>query len=371
MKTVNIAVIGAGWFGDVHAECYLRAQSMLSEVRLRLHTVIDINEEAALRCREKYDFMYWGTDWHSVIDNPDIDLVDVCTDNKFHREMAMAAIEKGKHVFCEKPLADTVRDAEDMTRAAEAAGAVNMIDFHYRKIPALAQLHELIQEGRLGRIYHIKGMFLQDFGFDSPMTWRFKKDQSGGGSIITMGSHVIDAMRYLVGEVEEVSAAGATFIESRAYADTGEKDLCDVDDAMTVLLRFKNGALGMLMTSWLSHGCRHHHELEIYGEKGSAKFNSERLNELELYLGSSHDPINGKRTVLVGRDNPYGELFNLKTGMGIGVKESITIQLRDMIEAMLSGRPASPSFYDGLQAAKISSAIIQAAESRAWVKVEQ
>ena len=244
-----------------------------------------------------------------------------------------------------------------------------MVDFHYRKIPALAELHRLIQEGRLGRIYHVKGMFLQDFGFDSPMTWRFKKAESGGGSIVTMGSHVIDAVRYLVGEIDEVSSVGQTFIETRYDAKTGEPGTCDVDDAMTVLLKFRNGAIGMLMTSWLCHGCRHHHELEIYGEKGSARFNSERLNELELWLDEPGDPLNGKKTVYIGRDNIYGDLFNLKTGMGVGVKESITIQLRDMIEGVVRGESIAPTFYDGMKAVQVMEAIIEASDEHRWIKI--
>lgn len=371
MKTVNAAVIGAGWFGDVHAECLLRAQSMLysAGVKVTLHTVIDINEAAAVKCREKYGFLHHGTDWRAVIDDPEIDLVNICTDNKFHKEMSIAALEHGKHVFCEKPLADTSADAELMEAAAKRAGLNNMVDFHYRKVPALAELHNLIQAGRLGRIYHIKGMFLQDFGFTSPMTWRFKKELSGGGSIVTMGSHVIDAVRYLVGEIDEVAATGQTFIGERAYADTGVTDTCDVDDAMTVLLKFKNGAIGMLMTSWLCHGCRHHHELEIYGEKGSAKFNSERLNELELWLDDPADPLNGKKTVYIGRDNIYGELFNLKTGMGVGIKESIAIQMRDMIEGIVNGAETAPTFYDGMRSVQIMSSILEAAGTHVWVKV--
>ncbi len=369
MKTINVAVIGAGWFGDVHAECYVRAQTMLKDVHVNMHTVVDIYEPAAIRCKEKYGFLKYSTDWHDVVADPEIHVVSVCTDNKFHKEMALELLKAGKHVFCEKPLADTAEDAEEMTRTAEELGATNMVDFHYRKIPALAELHRLIQEGRLGRIYHVKGMFLQDFGFDSPMTWRFKKAESGGGSIVTMGSHVIDAVRYLVGEIDEVSSVGQTFIETRYDAKTGEPGICDVDDAMTVLLKFKNGAIGMLMTSWLCHGCRHHQELEIYGEKGSARFNSERLNELELWLDEPGDPLNGKKTVYIGRDNIYGDLFNLKTGMGVGVKESITIQLRDMIEGVVRGESIAPTFYDGMKAVRVMEAIIEASDEHRWIKI--
>lgn len=370
MKKINVAVIGAGWIGDVHCECYTRVIPMIQDAEVHLHTVADIYEPNAVKAKNKYRFERYVTDWREAVSNPEIDLIDVCVDNKFHKEIVVEALKNGKHVLCEKPLASSLEEAEYMTEEAQKSGLVNVIDFNYRKVPALAQIKQLIDDGTLGRIYHIKGMFLQDFGFTSPMTWRFKKAQSGGGSIITMGAHVIDAVRFLAGEVEEVSAVGQTFINEREDPRTGQKDTCDVDDAMTVLLKFKNGAIGMLMTSWVSHGCKHHHEIEIYGEKGSARFNSERLNEIELFLEDGGSAINGKRNVLIGVGNPYGELFNLKTGMGIGIKESFTIQIRDTLLAIINHEQISPSFCDGLMAEKISSAIIKAADTHQWVKVD-
>ncbi|MDO4343347.1 MAG: Gfo/Idh/MocA family oxidoreductase [Eubacteriales bacterium] len=369
MKTINIAVIGAGWIGDIHCECYTRVIPMIREAKIHLHTVADIYEPNAVKAKNKYGFERHVTDWREAVLNPEIDLIDICVDNKFHREIATEAFNNGKHVFCEKPLASDLEEAELMEKEAQESGMINVIDFNYRKVPALAQIKQLIDAGALGKIYHIKGMFLQDFGFTSPMTWRFKKEQSGGGSIITMGAHVIDAVRFLAGEVEEVSALGQTFIEEREIPGTGKRDTCDVDDAMTVLLKFKSGAIGMLMTSWLSHGCKHHHEIEIYGEKGSARFNSERLNEIELFLEDDNPALNGKRTILMGAGNPYGDMFNLKTGMGIGIKESFTIQIRDMLSAIIHHEKGSPSFSDGVMTERISSAIIKAADTHQWVKV--
>ena len=369
MRKINVAVIGAGWIGDIHCECYVRVKAMFSDAEICLHTVVDVVEPAARKAMEKYGFSSYATDWHAVTENPDIDVIDICVDNMWHKDIAMAAMEGGKHVICEKPLATGVEDAAEMTKLAENSGVINMVNFNYRKVPALAQIHELIKNGTLGKIYHIKGMFLQDFGFDSPMTWRFKKEKAGGGSIITMGTHVIDIMRFLVGEFDEVSALGSTVIDTRVDAKTGEADTCDVDDAMTVLVKFKCGAIGMILTSWVSHSCKHHHEVEIYAEKGSVRFNSERLNEIELFLDDGSGAINGKRTVLIGQGNPYGEMFNLKTGMGIGIKESFTIQMVDLLNGIVSGAKQSPSFYDGLQAEKITKAILEAEETHKWVKV--
>lgn len=371
MKRINIAVIGVGWIGNIHCECYTRVKPMLTCCELNLHTVVDVVEPAVRQAMGKYGFSAWATDWHTVTENPEIDVIDVCVDNKWHKDIVISAINNGKHVICEKPLATSVEDAELMTDLAERTGLVNMINFNYRKVPALAQIKELIEGGALGRIYHIKGLFLQDFGLTSPMTWRFKRSLAGGGSIITMGAHVIDTMRFLAGDFDEVSAVGATVIKERPDPRTGQMDACDVDDAMTVLVKFKNGAIGMLMTSWVSYGCKHHHAIEIYGEKGSVAFNSERLNEIELFLEDGSGALNGKRTVLVGQGNPYGELFNLKTGMGIGIKESFTIQLLDLLQGIAGGENKTPSFYDGMKVEKITRAILVAADTHTWVKVAE
>lgn len=369
MKKICIAVIGAGWIGDIHCECYVRAKMLLPAYEICLHTVVDIAETAAQQAQRSYGFLNWASDWRAVTENPEIDVVDICVDNKWHKDIVLSAISHGKHIICEKPLATNTADAELMTESAQKAGLVNLINFNYRKVPALAQIKQLLDGGVLGTLYHVKGVFLQDFGFDSPMTWRFKKAQAGGGSIITMGAHVIDTMRFLAGDFDEVCAVGATVIPQRRDPRSGEMDTCDVDDTMNVLVKFKSGATGSLMTSWVSHGCKHHHEIEIYGEKGSVRFNSERLNEIELFLAGG--PLDGKRTVLIGKDGPSGELFHLKTGMGIGIKESFVVQLLDLLTGIISGKMPEPSFLEGLKVEKITSAILTAADTHTWVKVQE
>ena len=372
MKTLNVAVIGVGWIGGVHCECYERLNSMMSGVRVCLHTVVDVIEPAAVAAKERFGFLKYSTDWHTVTDSDEIDIIDVCVDNMWHKDIVLAAVAGGKHVICEKPLATNLADAKEMVDKVQEAGLVNLINFNYRRVPALAQIKQLLDGGVLGTPYHIKGMFLQDFGFSSPMSWRFQKEKAGAGSIVTMGAHIIDLGRFLMGEYAEVSALGATLIPERPVPGTDQVGQCDVDDAMTVLARFESGAIGMFMTSWVCCGRKHHCEVEIYCSKGSVRFNSERLNEYELFLNDEgHEPgLNGFRTVLVGAEGPYGDLFHLKTGMGIGIKESFTLQMRETLLAISEGRAATPDFSDGMVCEKVTEAIIKAADEHTWVKVE-
>lgn len=369
MKTINIAVIGVGWIGKIHCECYRHIESLFNDIKVVLHSVSDINELAAIEAKNRFGFLNYSTDWNEVVNNSEIDVVDICVDNAMHKDIVSAAARAGKQIMCEKPLATCIEDAEKMINDVNKYNVKHMINFNYRKVPAVSYIKQLISHGELGEIYHVKGMFLQDFGFNSPMSWRFKRKNSGGGSIVTMGSHIIDLGRYLIGEYKEVSAVDATFIKTRQDINTGLLDSCDVDDAMTFLAKFDNGALGMFMTSWVSHGRKHHCEVEIYGSKGSVRFNSERLNEIELFIQSNNKLNDGIRDVLIGEGHPYSNLFSLKTGMNIGIKESFMIQLYDFIKSIAEDTVATPNFYDGLIVEKVSKAIITAAEEKRWVNV--
>jgi len=369
MKILNVAVIGVGWIGRIHCECYRRLEPLFKDIRVVLHTVVDIVENAAKDAKLSYGFLNHTTDWKDVINNREIDIIDICVDNMFHKDIALAAAKAGKHIACEKPLATGVNDAAQMVDAAAKFQIKNMINFNYRKVPAIAYMKEMISNNAIGELYHIKGMFQQDFGFDSPMSWRFKKAQAGGGSIVTMGSHLIDLGRFLFGDYSEVSAIDATFIKNREDIKTRKLDTCDVDDALAFITKFKNGALGMFLTSWVSRGRKHHCELEVFGSKGSLFFNSERLNEIGLFIDSGSKQIDGIRNVLIGEGHPNGSLFALKTGMGIGIKESFMIQLYDFIIAITDNKKTTPDFSDGLAVEKVSSAVIQAAQERKWVSV--
>ena len=369
MKELHIAVIGVGWIGRIHSECYLRISQFLSDVNIILDTVVDIIEDSAIDAKNRYGFLKYTTKWEETIKDDKIDIIDICVDNMYHNQIALEAAANGKHIVCEKPLANGINEAKDMVEAARKAGIKNIINFNYRKVPALSFIKELVKNKELGEIYHISGVFQQDFGFNSPMSWRFKKEKAGGGSIITMGSHLIDLGRFLVGEYMEVVSTDSTFINNRENIKTGQFEACDVDDAFAFICRFENGALGSFLTSWVSHGRKHHCGIEVYGSKGSAYFNSERINEIGLFLDSKNSVTNGIRNILIGEDHKYGKLFSLKTGMGIGIKESFTIQLYEFILAIIEDSITSPDFSDGLEVEKVTHAVIQSSINRNWVNV--
>lgn len=372
MKTINVAVIGgSGWIGGVHSECYNRLALMVPDVNINLHTTIDIFEEPIKKAAAKYGFKNWSVDFNDAINNKEIDLIDICCSNDLHKEISIRAAEAGKHVLCEKPLAMSYADAEEMYSRVKACKVQNMINFVYRRYPSIAYIKELIENGNLGRILHINCIFEQDFYADPelPFNWHFKKAKSGGGALFTIAPHMLDTARYLIGDFDEVTALSETFIKERKLPnDSSKTDTVDVDDASAFLVKFKNGALGSFLTSWVARGRKHHFEFEIAGSKGTVLFNSERMNEICLDELEQDNRKEGFKNILIGTPHPYGEGFNLKTGMGIGTKEAFTLQLGEMINSIVTGKEASPNFYDGLQVVKYTESLQEAAQSRKWVK---
>jgi len=371
-KTVNVAVIGgAGWIGGVHSECYKRLALMMPDVDIELHTTVDVFEEPIKKAAQKYGFKYWSLDYNDVINNEEIDVVDICCSNDFHKEISIKAAEAGKHVLCEKPLAMNTKDAEEMYETVTRCNVTNMINFVYRKYPSIAYIREIISSGDIGRIYHVNCFFEQDFYADPeiPYNWHFKKAKAGGGALLTIAPHMIDTARYLIGDFAEATALGETFIKERKLpGEEGKTDIVDVDDATAFMVKFKNGAIGTFMTSWVARGRKHHFEFEIAGSKGTIMFNSERMNEIRLAEVENDRRKEGIKTILVGSEHPYGKEFNLKTGMGIGAKEAFTIQLGEFIQAVINKKQASPDFFDGLQAVKYTELIQEAADKKKWIK---
>lgn len=287
-----------------------------------------------------------------------------------HKEIAIKAAQAGKHVICEKPLSMCKEDGLEMCEAVEKAKVQHMINFVYRKYPSLVYVKELVQSGNLGQILHLNCSFEQDFYADPaiPYNWHFKRALSGGGALLTIASHMLDLARFLVGDFDEVAAQSETFIKERVCTD-GQVDRVDVDDATSFLVKFKNQAMGIFHTSWLIRGRKHHLEFELAGTKGTVLFNSERMNEIQLAEVEKDRRKDGFKTILIGADHNYGQLFNLKTGMGIGAKEAFTIQLWDFINCVGKGVGASPDFFDGLEVVKYTEAIQEAAEQHKWVKI--
>ena len=374
MKRVNVAVVGAaGWIGGLHSDCWVRAKSLSSDAEIHLHTAVDINEEAVRKVAARYGYAHWSIDYNEVIDNPEVDLVDICCDNNLHKEIAVKAANKGKLILCEKPMATNYPDAKEMADAVRDNNIQARVGFMFRKYPSVAFIRQLIDRGDIGELRQFKVFFEQDSVADPglPYNWRFCKKTAGGGSIVGLGSHIIDISRYFMGEFDEVCAELTTFINERPMRDDKSKmGRVDVDDMSMVLVKFKNGGTGALFTSLVTHGKKHHMEFQLAGSKATVIFNSERMNEVQIYEAEGSPDKRGFKTIFIGELHPYGELFSQKAGMGIGTKEGFTLQMVDYLKDAVNGTVNGATFDDGLKNVLCIEKIQESAERGNWVKVE-
>jgi len=365
-KSIHIGIIGAGWMGKIHSEAYRRIPITfdLGGAEVRLRYAADVEPALVKDLVKRYGYEQWTTDWRQVIEDKKVDLVDICVPNFLHKEIVIEAARAGKHVLCEKPLSNSPSDSREMINEVRRAGVKHRIDFNYRKVPAISYVKSLVESGDLGRPSFYRAFIGQDWGFKAGAanTWRFEASQSGGGSLVTMGSHVIDIGRYLLGDITEVMATSWTEPQ-RA------KGPQFVDDAMILSLKFESGAIGTVISNWLAHGRKHHFEFEVNSEKASVLFNTERLNELEAAFGSDEEAKQGFRTVYIGQPHPYGDSFELKTGMGIGIKESFLIQFYEFVRCILEDSPSSPDFYDGWFVDEVIEKAYRSVRSGQWEKI--
>jgi predicted dehydrogenase len=313
------------------------------------------------------------TDWREAVSRPDVGIVDVSTPNDSHAEIAIAAARAGKAVLCEKPLANSVRDAERMLAAAERAGVAHMVCHNFRRIPAICLAERLIREGRIGTIRHFRGAFLEDWLNDPavPMMWRLDRRLAGSGSLGDIGSHVIDLARMLVGEIAEVSGAMETFVRTRPLPSNASRTgRVTVDDGVVAVVRFANGALGSIEASRFAPGRKSWCAFEINGSGGSIRFGLERLNELDVCFESDPDHLRGYRTVLVTeRTHPYLAPW-WPPGHIIGWEHSFTHMAHALLEAMARGTVPSPGFHDGVMNQRVLEAIERSSQTRRWVRVK-
>lgn len=371
MNELRVAVIGHRFMGRAHASAWRQVRHFFPLPRQPVLQVICGRDHAATRAAaETLGFLEAATSWEEVVRRPDIDVVDICTSVALHRPMAVAAAAAGKAVFCEKPLARDAAEAEEMLAAVRRAGVTHMLCHNYRRVPAVALARRLIAEGRVGRVHHFRGVYLNDRLVDpqAPRTWRHDRAQAGGGAVTDLGSHMVDLCRFLVGEITDVAADLRTFVAERPLPGGGGTAPVDVDDAATALLRFEGGAMGTLEVSRFGTGHRNHNRFEINGSAGSVAFDLERLNELELFDRADGSAA-GFRTILVTeRDHPYMAAW-WPSGHVLGWEHTFIHAVRDLIHAIASGQPVNPDFEDGLRAQRVIDAIQRAAGSRRWEPV--
>jgi predicted dehydrogenase len=387
MKTMNIAMVGTGFMGKAHAIAYSVMPLLLAApLRTSRKVVVDVNEDLARSAASRLDFAEHSTNWRKTIERDDIDIVDICTPNDSHAEIAIAAAKAGKHILCEKPLARNSAEAQTMVDAVRASGVTNMVAYNYRHTPAVVMAKRLIDQGRVGEILTFRGHYMQDWSADpnTPLSWRFNKSKAGAGALGDIGTHIIDMARFLLGEFAEVNAVVKTFIGERpeqtgafdklGAADKtgkGPKGRVDVDDAIMTLIRFTSGVLGSIESSRNAYGRHNWLGFEMQGAKGTIIFDYQRLNELQVMFANDPADAVGFRTIYSGPNQPYGESLWPVAGLGQGYIEVKSIEWFEFLSAVAKGKPASPSFADGLQVARIADAILASGEKRQWMSVEQ
>jgi predicted dehydrogenase len=384
---LNIALIGYGFMGAAHSQGWRVAPRFFDLPRQPHRSVIvGRDAERAAAAADKYGWIEVETDWRRVIERDDIDLVDICSPGNSHAEIAIAALAAGKHVLCEKPLANSVEEAELMARAAEEAasrGVFAMVGFSYRRVPAISFARELVAQGRIGEIRQVRAQYLQDWLVDAhgPMTWRLDKTLAGSGSLGDIGAHAVDSVQFITGQsIESVSGILHTFVTERPLLGesiglggtaSDEYGPVTVDDAALFTARLSGGAIGAFEATRYATGRKNALRLEFSGTEGAIAFDLERMNELEFY--DRRDPAGeqGFRRILVTEpEHPYASAW-WPTGHGLGYDHPFAHQVRDLVVDIAEQRQPRPSFADGLQVQRVLGAVEQsAAEGSAWVGTE-
>jgi len=342
--------------GRAHSNAYHQAARFFDlPYELHLHTVCGRNAAALSQMAARWGWSHTATDWRAVVEDPEIDLVDISVPNSLHAPIALAAASMGKIILCEKPLAVSVEESARMCAAARQRP--NMVWFNYRRVPAVGFSRRLIDEDRIGRVFHYRGIYLQEWGNDSTRlpNWKTSQEVAGSGVLGDLLSHSIDLALYLNGPIREVSALQHTFAENR-----------DVDDATLVLVRFANGSIGSLEATRYATGAKNRNSFEIHGSKGAVRFNLEDLNRLEFFDATEPRNLQASRNLLVtGPDHPYTANF-WKPGHIIGYEHTFIAALADFLIALHSGEQFRPNFDDAHQVQLVIDAIELAARSRSW-----
>ncbi|MFC8794528.1 Gfo/Idh/MocA family protein [Streptomyces cinereoruber] len=380
---LGIGMVGYAFMGAAHSQGW-RTAGRVFDLPLRpvLAAVAGRDADAVRAAARRHGWAAAETDWRVLIARDDVQLVDICTPGDSHAEIAIAALEAGKHVLCEKPLANSVAEAEAMTAAAEAAaarGRIAMVGFNYRRVPALAYARGLVAEGRLGALRHVRVTYLQDWLVDPdfPLTWRLEREHAGSGALGDLGAHAVDLAQYLAGEpLVGVSALTETFVRERpllagaaaglsAGPAGGTHGRVTVDDAALFTGRLASGALASFEATRMAAGRKNALRLEINGERGSLAFDLERLNELSFHDHTEPAVTAGFRRVLVTEPgHPYLEGW-WPPGHALGYEHTFAHQARDLVHAVATGTVPAPSFADGLQVQRVLAAVEESARNAA------
>jgi len=372
-RRLGLGLIGSGFMGKTHALGFLNVNRIFQlPVAVELTVLADVNAAAAESAAAALGFARSTGDWRDLLADPAVDIVDVTTPNILHREMALAAVAAGKHVYCEKPLAPSAAEALEMTEAAEAAGIVTAVGFNYLKNPMMKLARDIIESGEIGEIRSFSGVHAEDYMADADTPWSWRLDPAGGGGALAdLGSHIIATARYLVGPIAEVMGECATLIRSRPVAaGAGERREVAVDDVTRAFLRVANGAAGVIEANWIASGRKMRHDFEVSGSKGAVAFSQERFNELQLYSTADPRGRRGFRTIFAGPEHePYGA-FCVAPGHQLGFNDLKTIEVRDFLLAIAGEPTGHADFREGYEVQRVVDAIYRAAAENVWRPVK-
>ncbi|WP_030265717.1 Gfo/Idh/MocA family protein [Streptomyces violens] len=365
---LGIGMVGYAFMGAAHSQGWRTAARVFDlPLRPAMNAVCGRDAGAVRAAADRLGWAAAETDWRALIARDDVDLVDICTPGDSHAEIALAALEAGKHVLCEKPLANSVAEAEAMAAAAESArarGRIAMVGFNYRRTPAMALARRFVEEGRIGTLRQLRATYLQDWLVDplAPMTWRLRKETAGSGALGDLGAHIVDLAQYLAGELlTGVSAVTETFVRQRPLPSGGGTGEVTVDDAALFTGRFASGALASFEASRVAAGRKNSLRIEVNGDRGSLSFDLERLNELSFHDHTEPAEAAGFRRILVTEpDHPYLEGW-WPPGHGLGYEHTFVHQARDLVHAIAAGTDPAPSFADGLRVQRVLAAVEESA----------
>ena len=366
---LRIGLIGTGFMGRAHVFGFASAPRVFDlPYGIDLHTVVDITPEAAARAAQALGFAHSSANWRDLIANPEIDVVDITAPNALHKEMALAAIAAGKHVYCEKPLAPLAADALEMAQAAEAAGIKTQVGFNYLCNPMLGLAREMIAAGELGEIRGYRGLHAEDYMADVNGPFTFRHDPAGGGALADIGSHALATAEFLVGPITRVMGDLVTMIPERPDGRGGRKAV-QVDDVGRAFVRFENGATGSIEGNWIATGRKMQHDFEVYGTKGALAFSQEHFNVLNYFSTDDAKGRQGFRRIEAGPDHaPYG-LFCVAAGHQLGFNDLKAIEVAGYVNAIAGLAPEPFNFRKGLRIQTLVETIQRSSAAQAWMDV--
>jgi predicted dehydrogenase len=376
-KKLNIGIIGYGFMGRAHSNAYCKVPHFFDvPYEPVLKVVCGLDEGLAKAFAEQWGYESYTTDWKKVIGDDSIDILDICVPNNMHAEIAIAAAKAGKAICCEKPLALNVAQAEEMVQAVEDAGVANLVSFNYRRVPAVTLAKQLIDEGRLGRIFHYRANFLQDWTISADVpqggdaTWRLDVKAAGSGVTGDLLAHCIDTAIWHNGSIKNVCAMTETFVKERTNVESGKMEAVGIDDACTFMCHFDNGSLGNFESTRYARGHKALYTFEINGEHASIAWDLHDLHRLSYFDHGDDSIVRGWRTVHVtDGDMPYMDKWWVP-GLQIGYEHSFVHQVADFMENMAAGKPTSPSFREALETQRVCEAVLESAKAGTWQDVK-